>query len=298
MVPFCFAGKFATAKAFCLTVGVAAVFSVHAHGTDNSGTISTGLTVAFPGTSVTFPGKAKACGSGRATKILSGDRLLLKNGQTVSLAEIKAPEFWSPGAPYKSWPHSWQAKAALEAAAINSQLNLFCYRKQKNALGDLVAHIRTGTGTWLQYELVSNGHAYFMPHHHQPVLAAQLHGAEAEARTKKRGLWAIDGLSAVQATSEQLHPGWFQIVTGKILSEKRRKNGVYLNFGDDWSRDFTIEIPKRLYRQFNAKSDGTLGLEGQYVEVRGWVEWAGGPKIILEYASQLTVALPVPAQSR
>ncbi len=240
-----------------------------------------------------LPKRLKACGSGRVKKVISGDKFQLMNGKTILLAEVKAPEYWPPGAPYRSWPYAKKSKLALAAVVENTDLYFFCARKKTTALGAQVAHVQTTSGLWLQHALVEGGHVYFMPHTLRPVAADPLRGAEKNARESHKGLWAIGGLSPVHANSDKLQPGWFQIIIGKVLSEKRSRSGTYLNFGKDWATDFTVQIPKRLYRQFTETENQSFGLEGKTIEVRGWVEWAGGPKIILEDAAQLIIIPPI-----
>jgi endonuclease YncB( thermonuclease family) len=236
-----------------------------------------------------FPAGLKTCGSGQVATVLSGDRVRLIDGQIILLADIKAPEYWPPGAPYKSWPYGSQSKAALKAALSDQTFSLFCASRKPNAFGDKVAHIKTAAGQWLQRTLLAAGHAYFYPHDQRPVAPDALYRAEAEARAKTLGLWARSEYQILQASSSKLRPGWFQIITGVVLSEKRTRGGIYLNFGTDWATDFTVQIPKRLYRQFGLSAKQLPGFEGKTIEVRGWVEWAGGPKIILDDAAQILV---------
>lgn len=250
-----------------------------------------------------FPAGLRACGSGTGMRSLTGDRLILEDGRTIMLAEIKAPEFWPDGSPYKSWPHGRTAQQALEALIKHEPLTLWCVQKRKNNLGDLTAHVKLTGDRWLQQLLLQRGHGYFMPHSHRPAAAKALRHAENTARTGKHGLWAKNSATIVSADSNGLRPGWFQIVRGKIMAENRLRDRIYLNFGPDWRSDFTIEIPKRLYRRFGlAKTPGTrtakIGLTGKNIEVRGWVEWSGGPKIILEDAEQLVVLPPPSAGAR
>ena len=244
---------------------------------------------------VSFPAPLKSCGTGRAAKVISGDRFRLESGKDIALAEVKVPEYWPPGAPYKSWPFGHQAKAALTRALKDTDLELFCTKRAKSAHGDLLAHVRTGNNEWVQQAMVKAGFAYFMPHGQAPRMASELRAAEREARTERRGLWSHEGLRIKRADGEGLQPGWFQLIGGKIVSEAKRKNRMYLNFGEDWSRDFTIEIPKRLYRYLPKITGEQDTFLGKTVEVRGWVEWAGGPKIILEFAEQLIV-VPEPGR--
>lgn len=247
---------------------------------------------------VHMPAGVKSCGTGKVATVLSGDRFQLENGGMVSLAEVKAPEYWSPEAPHKSWPLSHDAKAALTAALKKEPLEFFCSGQAKSAQGELIAHVRTGSGRWVQLDLVKDGFVYFMPHGQPPRLASRLRTVEAEARAGKRGIWAHESLGVKLAEGDELRPGWFQVIVGKVTSEAKRKDRMYLNFGDDWSRDFTIEIPSRLYRSLPEITGEQGGFFGKTVEVRGWVEWAGGPKIILEFAEQLIVMPGIKNQRR
>lgn len=245
-----------------------------------------------------FPAGMKLCGTGKAAAVLSGDRFQLKDGGIVSLAEIKAPEYWPPGAPYKSWPMSLDAKTALTSMLQNETLEFFCSGKARSAEGALLAHVRTSNGQWVQFALVKAGYAFFMPHGQRPKLASRLRTAEAAARAQRRRIWSHESLGVKTADGDGLRPGWFQIIIGNVTSEEKRKDRTYLNFGDDWSRDFTIEIPRRLYRRLSKITDRHDGFLGKTIEVRGWVEWAGGPKIILEFADQLTIVPDRKVQSR
>jgi len=236
-----------------------------------------------------FPASLKACGGGVVATVLSGDRFRLKSGEFVTLAEVKAPEFWPPNAPYNSWPFGREAKLGLAAALKGVTLELFCAQRTKTMQGDRLAHVRLTVDGWLQKKLVKEGLAYYMPRGTAPKFAQELRRAEAEARAEQKGLWSYSGLSVKRADGNELRPGWFQIIVGKVVSVSKRKERAYLNFGDDWSEDFTVEIPKRLYRHFPETPDNKLGFLGKTIEVRGWVEWAGGAKIILEFADQIII---------
>lgn len=247
------------------------------------------LTAADEAPTAILPKGLKSCGEGIVERVLTGDRFQLATGETIRLAETKAPEYWPDGAPYKTWPYGYQAKRALEDLITGQPVRLRCKSKRQDHLGDTVAHALGADGAWVQHSLIAAGHAYFMPYFSRPVAEAPLRSAEAFAQTAELGLWQRRLLAPVTATGDAVRPGWFQLVEGKILSENRRHEKTYLNFGRDWRRDFTVEIPKKLYRQFDGTSDATLGLTGKTIQVRGWVEWAGGPKIILEDAAQLLV---------
>ncbi|MEX0298672.1 MAG: hypothetical protein AB3N28_06355 [Kordiimonas sp.] len=91
----------------------------------------------------------------------------------------------------------------------------------------------------------------------------------------------------VNATGSDLKPGWFQTVKGTVYSAKKIGKTIYLNFDQDWRTDFTVQLTQKLERKYLKKELSPLSLAGQNIEVRGWVEWSGGPKIILTHTDQM-----------
>jgi len=236
-----------------------------------------------------LPAGLRSCGNGLVEKVLTGDRFILQTGTVVALADIKAPEYWEPGAAYKSWPYGYHAKNVLSGLIIGKDVQLFCNKNRQNYLGQISAHVLLQDQTWVQHHMVAAGAAYVFPLGRKVENASQLWAAEVIAREKRAGLWANDSLNAVHADGNNLRPGWFQLVHGTVLSSKAAKTSIYLNFGADWSEDFTIEIPNRVARRRNSDLPPLLEMAGLHVEVRGWVEWAGGPKIILENITLLRI---------
>ncbi len=75
----------------------------------------------------------------------------------------------------------------------------------------------------------------------------------------------------------------FQIVRDKVVSLTERKDFTFINFGMDWKEDFTIMIPKGLWK----KIDKTKFEAGKTIQVRGFTENYYGPMIKLESDRQL-----------
>jgi len=240
-------------------------------------------------TDFALPVGLRLCGNGRVDTVLSGDSFTLHNGTTVAMASIKAPEYWPAGAPYRSWPYGHRAKEILTTLLSGKTVDLYCGRKSQNHQNQTLAYILTQDHKWAQQLMVDRGAAYVFPLQPSGSFEDELWGTEAVALANRKGLWNLGAMRPVDAISDKLRPGWFQIVKGTVRSSKASKNSVYLNFAEDWSKDFTVEIPNNIARQYNEDLMPLLELAGQNVEVRGWVEWAGGPKIILENASLLRI---------
>ena len=111
-------------------------------------------------------------------------------------------------------------------------------------------------------------------------------GSKAGGRgQEKLGLWSE--LELEITADADIPTGRLAIVTGKVLNAARSGNRIFLNFGDDWRKDFTAEIPARVIRLFKKNGIDPLELQGLTIEVRGWVTWRGGPHMLVEGPGQI-----------
>ena len=102
--------------------------------------------------------------------------------------------------------------------------------------------------------------------------------AEAEARRERRGYWIYATLPP--ALPRALGPliGRFAIFEGVVLTVGNRSATTYLNFGDFWSEDVTIEIAARDRVRFGGEA--ALGaLVGRRIRARGYLEEKAGPML-------------------
>jgi hypothetical protein len=78
----------------------------------------------------------------------------------------------------------------------------------------------------------------------------------------------------------------FQLVEGRVREVSEVGRRIYLNFGGDWRKDFTLTIEAGDRSRF---ADDLSGLEGRQVRVRGWLRDFNGPAIRLTHPEQLEV---------
>jgi hypothetical protein len=107
---------------------------------------------------------------------------------------------------------------------------------------------------------------------------------EAAARTAGLGLWAGDRYKPIPAgdvarLNERI--GRFVLVEGRIRSVGERASWTYLNFSGDWSTDFTVVVPKRIWDRTMGQQPGAASLRGREVRVRGVLENRGGPALTI-----------------
>ncbi|MGI8725377.1 MAG: thermonuclease family protein [Methyloceanibacter sp.] len=101
------------------------------------------------------------------------------------------------------------------------------------------------TRVWLQQALVADGFArvYSFPDNRRGV--AELLASEAEARAKHRGVWGVSAYRVREASDLEgldrlMHS--YQLVEGVVVAIGEAGDRLYLNFGEDWRRDFTVSV--------------------------------------------------------
>jgi len=145
--------------------------------------------------------------------------------------------------------------------------------------------------TSVQEELLSRGEALVSSTVTEKECASALMAAEAAARRARRGFWAES--SAIKNTESPgdilAGIGRFMLVEGKVLSVRQAGTTTYLNFGQNWTRDFAATISRRALAVFEAAGILPKSLENRRIRVRGFVEAHGGPRIELVRVGQIEV---------
>jgi micrococcal nuclease len=222
--------------------------------------------------------------------VIDGDTLQLADGQTVRLAGIAAPKPATGAAA----GDAEAASGALAALAQTRQVELFYGGRHTDRHGRLLAHVRLiepdgVTGAWLQGELLARGLARVSTTPDSRAVAAEMLALESEARAAKRGLWAAPAYRTRTPEDVASVVDSFQIVEGVVLASGSGGGRLYLNFGTDRARDFTVALDAAARRLFRDAGIDPAGLVGHRIRVRGWVRWFDGPRIDLTHPEQMEV---------
>lgn len=235
---------------------------------------------------------------GEVAKVLDGQTLELADGQVLRLIGALAPHprKFRPALRRRSKSRSLsqRSKSALRALALGKRLGLVQTGRKKNRYGQILAHAVLLDGMrpkWLQYELVARGlaRAYSFPDNR--ACMRQLLQAEEKARKAQQGIWHTKHAFAVrQASRPQTlyrYINRFEIIEGEIVKVGQTRKSVYLNFGRNWRKDFTVMIGARDKKRFTRAGIDFDKLAGQRVRVRGWLESWNGPMLKLTHPEQL-----------
>lgn len=248
------------------------------------------------------PLAAQACESlrlvpgGVVTQVTDGDTVVLDSGLVVRMIGMQAPKLPLGRDGYPTWPLAPEAKAALEALALNRSVTLGYGGEEVDrydrALAQVFVDGGNGEQVWAQQHMMRSGlgRVYSFPDNRQCL--DQLFAAEAQARAERLGIWA-DPYYSVRAADRPAEilarVGQYELVEGRVLLADRSGSRVYLNFGRFWKEDFTAVIEAAALKLFAEMGRDPVTLDGALVRIRGWVDDRDGPRIEITHPEQIEV---------
>lgn len=142
---------------------------------------------------------------------------------------------------------------------------------------------------WVQGEMLALGMARVRTTPSNPELSADMLKLESEARAVKKGLWVNDNLQVLTAETAPGKENSFQLVEGTPKAAAVTRNMIYLNFAEDYKKDFTIGIPTSLRTSFARHGIDPLRFAHTPLRVRGWVQSYNGPFIEIDHVQQIEI---------
>ena len=210
--------------------------------------------------------------------------LVMRDGRALHLEGIRLPNAAQDHAPQAI---ADQAFAALNDLANGRELDAYAVYPKEDRYDRVRSQVFTPDGVWLQIELLKKGLARVDIAPDRGECFREFYAAEADARHAGLGLWA-DPAYAFRAPGAVIADvGTFQIVVGKVLNAAANDGRIYLNFGPDWRRDFTVTISADDVRTFKQMGVDPLNYEGKLIRVRGIVQTNNGPAIAVGNPKQI-----------
>ena len=218
----------------------------------------------------------------------------MKDGKIVELLGVNYPA-GRDGAPSDI---ALAAKQRLDALLKDgTEVSIFQSFNAKtgraNRMGHVLAHLaRKQDDLWINGELVDGGFARVLTTASNPEMAEQLYALEQQARATGKGLWNSSSpvrLMTVDEIERASPGGDIFVIEGTVNRAATSNNNLYLNFGSDWKKDFTVQITPALRKALARKGIDAMALGGQRLRVRGWVRSWNGPFMELEAPERLEI---------
>ena len=220
-----------------------------------------------------------AQGEGRVAAVIDARSFRLSDGREVRLAGIE----------------SISADAAMRTAALSAiisgrDVTLRADDDAPDRYGRQTAFVFVaGDENSVQVALLAQGEAFAAADIADKDCSAALLAAEATGRAAKKGIWAGPSATKNAESTGDIAAGngRFMLVEGRVLSVRQAGATTYLNFGRNWTRDFSVTISRRMLPTLDAAGMTPKSLENRRIRVRGFVETRTGPRIELLRPGQL-----------
>jgi len=222
--------------------------------------------------------------------VVDGDTIRLDNGMDVRYIGIDTPETMKRGGSgwmFQPEEYGVAAKEFNRSMVSGRKVRLEFDREKKDKYGRLLAYVYVD-GKMANLELVRKGLATVYTFPPNTMHLDRLLEAQSEARAEKKGLWGA--MKSVPPGDASNHIGEFCIVKGMITGVYVSSSRIYLNFGQDRRKYLTAVINARNMPLFLKEDiDPASYYSGRFVEAAGKIEDRGGPRMIIDNPSQITL---------
>jgi endonuclease YncB( thermonuclease family) len=210
----------------------------------------------------------------RIARVDGDGALILADGRSLRLEGIRLPLTDS----------SVHALAALRAMALAGPVNFTAAAPQKDRYGRI--RVQAIGRQWLQVALLEQGLARVQISPDRSECAPDLYEAEAAARARHAGIWALPVYAVRTPQTLKGATGSFQLVEGQVSNIGHADGRTFIDFDAPGRRLFTAVVgaqSRRAFRDFDFDE-----LSGRRVRVRGIVQdYRGRPEIILSNPFQI-----------
>lgn len=223
-----------------------------------------------------------------AVEAIDGQSLRLKDGAILRLAGIIAPDPQNR----VEQAQAEAARKALQTLVVGKILQAQAPQDRRDRHDRHLLQVADSEGRWLQGELLSAGLARVWTQPDAIERAAEMLALEAQARSQRRGLWALPYFAILTPETASSALDRFQIVEATIADVARVRGTVYLNTGADWRSDFTARLERPAVGLFAEAGRDVAALKGKRVRIRGWLRLYNGPFIDVTHPQQIEVLDP------
>ncbi|HVY18821.1 MAG TPA: thermonuclease family protein [Bauldia sp.] len=222
-------------------------------------------------------------------EVMDGATVRLSDGGEMRLAGIEAPPRPLDLAASAPWSPGERARAGLARLVQNQTVALVEAGDGPDRYGRAHAYAFLEDGQSVAEALLGEGlvRARWWPE--ENGCFGRFLAAEASARLAGRGLWALPEFAVQPADDPSLarRNGLYDLVEGRVVSVGHGQRMIFLDFGADIRRDFTVMVAPAVADALAAAGRPVDGFSGQRVRVRGVIEESNGPAIRLNDPAEI-----------
>ena len=194
-------------------------------------------------------------------RVVDGDTLRLKDGRSVRLIGLNAPEVGKQGRTDE--PLAVAARQRLQTLVRESRnrVALRPGREGKDRYGRTLAHVYGASGANLEAQLLAEGLGFQVAVAPNIDLVTCQQAAERHARQAGLGVWRPSPV----LNAQQITRAGFAVLSGRVSAVERNRGGIWIQLQDS----VVLRVAPNLLKQFDVAA--LERLKGQSIEARGWV---------------------------
>lgn len=193
-------------------------------------------------------------------RVVDGDTLRLRDGRSVRLIGINAPETARRAKPAEPLAEAARRRLQALVRASEGRVGLRVGQQGKDRYGRTLAHVYGRDGLSFEAQLLGEGLGYRVVISPNAALASCQAAAERQARQKRLGVWRHSPVRQAR----QVDRSGFALVTGQVREVRRNRGGLWIELDA-----LVLRIAPDVLRQFDAAR--LHRLKGRRVEARGWI---------------------------
>ncbi len=234
-----------------------------------------------------FPLYAQAPNTFYVKEVIDGDTIVLSDNRKVRYIGIDTPE---SGGLKPTEYYGIEAKKINKKLTEGKEVRLETDLERIDNYGRTLAYVYVDD-LFVNLRLVELGAAVARPYPPNLKHYGELSRKMEIARKEKRGLWAEVEKWMIPAEDAGRYIGLSKTVVGKVLHAQDKGFGVFLNFGGDFSTDFTVFIPAKNLTYFKDEGIGDPAsvYRGKVVETTGTIREHNGPSITVRHPGQIYI---------
>ncbi|NWB31714.1 thermonuclease family protein [Pseudomonas gingeri] len=217
-------------------------------------------------------------------RVIDGDTVRLKDGRSVRLIGVNAPELGRKGRAAE--PFAEAARRRLQSLVMENdgQVGLVTGRERRDRYGRTLAHLYGREGVNLEARLLAEGLAYQVVIAPNDNLFECQQLAERQARQLGLGLWRRPSV----LKADQIRKPGFALLTGRVNNIRRNRGGLWIEL----QGAVVLHVAADRLERFD--SAWISRLKGRQVEARGWVVGRSGRGPLRKRGSRWLLSLDHP----
>ncbi len=227
----------------------------------------------------------------RVLEVIDGDTIKLSNGRLLRYIGLDTPEVRikekAGDFKYRPQPFSLEAKEFNRKLVEGKLVRIEFDIEKTDRYGRLLGYCFLEE-TFVNARLIEQGYAVLYTYPPNVKYVELFIDAQKRAREAKNGLWG--SFPVINHSQANKYINQIRSVEGVVLGSYKSAKCVFLNFGQDYKKDFSVVIFNNVLNAFSRRGINPLDFyNGKKIRVNGRIQEYNGPEVIVNSPYEIEV---------